>query len=84
MMWTEEEFNKYKGAAEFLEVSYYGKAVIRKHKTYEEYVQSYKEICTEGGESIIIPRELLLYLQERIDPQNEYAVWMLINEYLGE
>lgn len=40
-MWTEEEFYKYKGNDEFLEVSYYGKATVRKHKKYSEYVECY-------------------------------------------
>lgn len=84
MMWTEEEFYKYKGDDEFLEVSYYGKATVRKHKEYSEYVEAFNELCLDDHDVVKIPRELLLYLQERVDPQNEYAVWMMINEYLGE
>lgn len=83
-MYTEEEFYKYKGDDEFLTVSYYGKATVRKHKEYSEYVEAFNELCLEDRDVVKIPRELLLYLQERVDPQNEYAVWMMINEYLGE
>lgn len=82
-MYTEEEFNRYKGDDEFLTVSYYGKATVRKHKGYSEYVEAFNELCVES-DVVKIPRELLLYLQERVDPQNDYAVWMMINGYLGE
>lgn len=47
MTWTEKEFNKYKGDKGFLEVSYYGKPTRRKHSTYEEYVESFNELCLD-------------------------------------
>lgn len=80
-MWSEEEFYKYKGDEEFLEVSYYGKATVRQHETYEEYLEAFDELCEQ--DTVTITKDLLLYLQERVDPQNEYPVWMMINEYLG-
>lgn len=43
IMWTEEEFYKYKGDDEFLTVSYYGKVTVRKHKEYSEYVECYSQ-----------------------------------------
>lgn len=79
-VWSEEEFYKYKGDEEFLEVSYYGKATIREHSTYEGYLEAFNELCEQ--DTVTIPRELLSYLQERVDPQNEYPIWMMINKYL--
>lgn len=46
-MYTEEEFNRYKGDDEFLEVRYYAnwseEHIIIQHKTYQEYVDYYNQ-----------------------------------------
>lgn len=82
-MWTEEEFNRYKGDEQSLEVSYYGGVKVRKHKTYDDYVETFNDLRLEEEDAVSIPRELLIYLQERVDPQNEYVVWMKINRVLS-
>lgn len=82
-MWSEQEFNLYKGDGPFLEVRYYGGEKVRQHKTYEDYVETFNDLRLEEEDAVSIPRELLIYLQERVDPQNEYAVWMKINRVLS-
>lgn len=37
--YTREQFEQYKGDAEFLEVKYYSQFTAEKHKTYEEYLE---------------------------------------------
>lgn len=37
--YTKEEFEKYKGDAEFLEVKYYSQFTCEQHATYEEYIE---------------------------------------------
>ncbi len=83
-MWTEEEFNLYKGSDQFLEVRYYGGEKVSRHKTYADYVETFNDFRLEEEDAVSIPRKLLLYLQERVDPQNEYAVWVKINQLLQQ
>ena len=90
-MYTKEQFEEYKGNNEFLAVEYYPDTgtdrticTIGYHETYEEYVEFFDSFYEqEKRDNVTIPRELLLYLQERVDPQNEYSVWMSINKYLS-
>lgn len=90
-MYTKEQFEEYKGDNEFLVVEYYYPdtgtdrtiCTIGYHETYEEYVELFNSFYEqEKKDNVTIPRELLLYLQERVDPQNEYSVWMMINKCL--
>lgn len=37
--YTKEEFEQYKGDAEFLEVKYYPDFTCEQHSTYEEYIE---------------------------------------------
>lgn len=37
--YTREQFEQYKGEAEFLEVKYYHQFTTEQHKTYEEYLE---------------------------------------------
>lgn len=37
--YTKEQFEQYKGDAEFLEVKYYSQFTAEQHKTYEEYLE---------------------------------------------
>ncbi len=87
-IYTKEEFEEYKGNKKLLAVKYYtkegGDFKVGFHGTYNEYVEFFNNFYEqERKEEVTIPRELLLYLQERVDPQNEYSVWMSINKYLS-
>ena len=87
-IYTKEQFEEYKGNKKLLVVKYYpkegGDFKVGFHGTYNEYVEFFNKFYEQGQDDVTIPRELLLYLQERVDPQNEYSLWMSINKYLEE
>ena len=43
--YTKEEFDQYKGDADFLEVKYYSEFDTIKHKTYEDYLEFFTWFC---------------------------------------